>query len=94
MSLLGFMEIRWKVDGEVSIFEYSFVDSLIKGYSFQYHVQVVAVIQLAVDTVKDRHTVTKKVVIQSDNASGFASQELIPLIFNINTRLDNEKMLC
>ena len=26
------MEIRWKVDGEVSVFEYSFVDYLIKGY--------------------------------------------------------------
>ena len=38
MSLLGFREIRLKVDGDVSGFEYSFVDYLIKGYSSQDHV--------------------------------------------------------
>ena len=52
MSLLGFMEIRWKVDGEVSGFEYLFVDYVTKGYSGQDHVQVAAVIQQAVDKVK------------------------------------------
>ena len=31
MSLLGIMEISWIVDGEVSIFEYSFVDYVIRG---------------------------------------------------------------
>ena len=49
-----------------------------------------AVIQLAVDTVQYRHPAAKKVIIQSYNASGFASQELIPFIFNINTRLDDK----
>ena len=53
--------------------------------------QVVAVIHLAVGTVHDRHPAAKKFIIQSDNASGFASQELIPFIFNMNTRLDDEK---
>ena len=91
ISLLGFMEIRWKVDGEVSGFEYSFVGYTIKGYSGQYYVQVKALIQLTVDTLQDRHTAAKKFIIQSDNASGFASQELIPFIFSINTRLDDEK---
>ena len=51
------------------------------------------IIQLAVDTMQDRHPDAKKVTIHSDNASGFASQELIPLIFNMNTRLDDEKHL-
>ena len=31
MSLMGFMNIRWKVNGDVSGFEYSFVDYVIKG---------------------------------------------------------------
>ena len=44
MSLLGIMEIRWKVDGEVSGFEYLFVDYVIKGYSGQDHVQVAYII--------------------------------------------------
>ena len=53
------MEIKCKVDGEFSGFEYSLVDYVIKGYSGQYHVQVAAVIQLAVDTVQDRHPSAK-----------------------------------
>ena len=61
MSLLGIMEIRWKVDGEVSGFEYSFVGYVIKGYSVHDYVQVAAVIQLSVDTSQDRHHATKKV---------------------------------
>ena len=60
MSFLGIMEIRWKVDGEVSGFEYSFVGYVIKGYSGQDHVQVTAVIQLAVYTVQDRHPDAKR----------------------------------
>ena len=91
MSLLGFMEIRWKVDGDVSEFEYSFVDYLIKGYSVQDNLQGVYVIQLSVGTVQDRHPAAKNVIIQSDNASGFASRELIPFIFNMNTILGDEK---
>ena len=39
-------------------FEYSVVDYIIKGYSVQDHVQVAAVIQLAVDTVQERHAAT------------------------------------
>ena len=74
MVLLGIMEIRWKFDGEVSGFEYLFFDCVIKGYSSQDHMQVAAVIQLAADTVQDHHPDAKNVMIQSDNASGFASQ--------------------
>ena len=60
MSLLVFMERRWKVDGEVSGFEYSFVDFVIKGCSGQDHVQVIAVTQVAVDTVQDHHPAAKR----------------------------------
>ena len=74
MSLLVFMEINWKVDGDVSGFEYSFVDYVIKGYSDQDHVQVAFLIRSAVDTVQDRHPSAKNVIIQSDIASDFASQ--------------------
>ena len=74
MILLGFMEIRWKAGGDVSGFEYSFVYYVVKGYSGQDHVQVAAVIQLAFDTVQDCHPASKKFIIQSDHANGFASQ--------------------
>ena len=49
--------------------------------------QVAAVAQLVFHTFQDRHTEANKVIIQLDNASGFASQELINFIFNMNTRL-------
>ena len=55
MSFLGFMDIWWKVDGKVSEFEYSFFDYVIKRYSGPDHIQVAAVIQLAIDTVQYRH---------------------------------------
>ena len=93
MSFLGIMDIRWKVDGRVNIFEYSFVDYVIKGYSGCDHVHVKAVIKLAVDTMQDRHTAAKKVIIQSDNASGFSSQESILFIFNITLDLVMKIML-
>ena len=48
MSILGIMELRWKVDVKISGFKYSFVHYFIKGYCVQDHVQVVAVIQLPV----------------------------------------------
>ena len=60
MILLGVMEIRWKFDGEISGFEYSFVYYVIKEYSLQDHVQVVVVIQLAVDTVQYLHPAAKR----------------------------------
>ena len=47
MSILGIMELRWKVDVKISVFEYSFVVYLINGYYGQDYVQVAAVTQLA-----------------------------------------------
>ena len=48
-----------------------------------------AVIQLDVDTLQNRHPAAKNVIIQSDNASDFSSEELVTLILNMNNRLDN-----
>ena len=93
MSLLVSIEIRWKLDGEASGFEYLSIDYVIKGYSGQDSVLVSVVINLNVDIVQDRHPVAENFIIQLDNASGSASQELILFIFNINTILDDEKML-
>ena len=53
---------------------------------------VASVIQLDVDSVPDRHPAAKKVIIQSDNASDFPSEEIVPFIFYMNTRLDDENI--
>ena len=94
MSFLVIMEIRWKVDGEISEIKYSFVYYVLKGYSGQDHVQMEDIIQLTVDTVQDCHPAAKNVIIQSDIASDFTSQYFILFIFNMNTRLDDEKHYC
>ena len=91
MSLLVITEIRCKYDGGVSRFEYSFGDYVIKGYSFQDNVQVTDEIRFGVYIVQYHHPDSKKVIIQSYSASGFVSQELILFIFNMKTRLDDEK---
>ena len=57
--LLRIIKIRWKVDGEVSGFEYSFIDNVIKGYSGQDHVQVADLIQLSIEATQDHHPSVK-----------------------------------
>ena len=57
--MLGIVKIGFKLYGEVSGFEYSFVDYVIKGYYGQDHVQVAALIQLAVDIMQDQHPSAK-----------------------------------
>ena len=81
--MLDIMEVRCKVDGEISGFEYSFVDYTIKGYSGQDHVQAEDVIQLAVETVQDCYHAAKNIIIQSYNASGFAFDPLRTLGFHV-----------
>lgn len=90
MSMLGAMFSQWNDDGEKRGFQYSFVDYVIDGYTGQDNLQVAAVVQQMMRTVQDRHPGVKKVIIQSDNATGFASQELIPFIFHMNTKLRAE----
>ena len=52
--------------------------------------QVAAVVQLEVQKLQDRHPAAKKVIIQSYNSSGFPLKELIPFVFNMNTRIHTE----
>ena len=52
--------------------------------------QVAAVIYLAVETVPNLHSEANNIIIQSENSSSFSSQKVIPLIFNMNTRLYDE----
>ena len=52
--------------------------------------QVAAVIQLSDKKVQDLHTAAKNIIFQSDNASGFYSQELTPFIFNMNNSIHDE----
>ena len=49
--------------------------------------QIAAIVQLLVQTVQYHHLASKKVIIHSDNASGFASQELIPFILDMKNIL-------
>ena len=50
---MGMTEVRWKVDRNYSGFEQLFFDYAVMGYSGQDHVQVGAVVQLAVQKLQD-----------------------------------------
>ena len=69
---------------EVRGFQYKFMDYIFKGYTGQDHTQVAAAIEKIVERVKEHIPEVKKVVFQSDNATCFASQELIPFIYHMN----------
>lgn len=96
MSMLGTMIVQWvtktikvKEDGvevqkEVDWFPYRFVDYIFKGYTGQDHTQVAAAIQKIVEQVHDQCLNVKEVTFQSDNATCFVSQELIPFIYHMN----------
>lgn len=84
MSLLGSMIIRFLETEELSGYEYQFSDYIFKGYSGQDNIQVAAAIEVIVDQTRRRFPEIKNIVIQSDNASCFASQELVPFIFHLN----------
>jgi hypothetical protein len=93
MSLLGTMQVRWVVDinGDGG-FQYAFVDYVVKGYSGQDHIQVCAVIQQMVQLIQEKQPETKEVCFQSDNATCFASQELIPFVYHLNGTSDGPKV--
>ena len=78
--MLGTTEVRWKVDIKISIFKCLFVDYVNKGYSGKEHVQVAAVIQLAVKKVQYHQHAANNIIIQSENDSDLESQELTPFI--------------
>ena len=49
------------------------------------NIQVGAIIQLASRIIDDNGLDIKKIILQSDNASGFSSSNLIPFIDNMNS---------
>jgi hypothetical protein len=75
--VLGSMEVQWRTETlngkEASGFQYKFTDYIFKGYAGQDNVQVAAAVEIMVQQVKGRNPSVKSVIIQSDNASCFAS---------------------
>lgn len=87
MPLLGALEVSYVVKDGVSGLVYRFIDIAIKGYNAQDHVQVAGLLQVMMEQISSKSPQVKEIVCQSDNASGFASFELVPFIFNLNVRL-------
>ena len=82
MSLLGSMIVTWSTEKEG--FAYHFENYVYKGYAGQDNVQVAATMQQIVKQMKANFPEKKNITIQSDNATCFASQEMIPFIFHLN----------
>jgi len=79
------MEVQWKVVADsTKRFEYRFADYVFKGYSGQDNVQVASAIEVIVKRVRERYPGVKEICLQSDNATCFASHELIPFIWHLN----------
>ena len=92
MSLLGMMMIRWNIADDKIGYEYSFHDYVVKGYISQDHVQVGAIIQLASRITNDNGLEIQNIMIQSDNASGISSINLIPFIYEMNSYNKRKKL--
>lgn len=85
MSVLGAMQVRWVNNNESTFgFEYKFYDFVVKGYSGQDNVQVCACIEQIVELIATKNADIREISVQSDNATCFASQELIPYIYHMN----------
>jgi len=84
MSLLGSMVIESVNDCDNIALKYEFVDYVVKGYSGQDNVQVCAVLNQILKRVSKKKPQVKEICLQSDNASCFASQDLIPYIYSLN----------
>lgn len=85
MTMLRTMVIQWIMNNqEAGAFEYCFVNYIFKGYSGQDNVQVASAIQEIRQWIGQTYDNVRDIVIQSDNASCFSSQELIPFIYHLN----------
>eukprot|EP00957_Ditylum_brightwellii_P055068 4173980-Ditylum_brightwellii.AAC.1 len=76
MSVLGAME-------------YKFVNCIFKGYAGQDNVQVALALEIMVQDTKRKHPGIKEIVLQSNNATCFASQDHIPFLFHTNAESHN-----
>lgn len=90
MSLLGAMIVRWVETEDCKGYEYRFSDYVFKGYAGQDNTQVAAAIEVIVNQVHKTYPYVKQIVLQSDNATCFASQELIPFIYHLNRELEEK----
>ena len=86
MSVLGTMVVQWvtKDDDKEMGFQYSIMDYIISGYTGQDNVQVCAILQLLCSSVQKMHPDVNEICLQSDNATWFSSQEMIPFIHHLN----------
>ena len=89
MSLLGSMMIECVEQDKELSFKYSFVDYVIKGYSGQDNIQIAAALNIMVDQITKKRPDIKEICFQSDNATCFSSQELIPYISQLNDELSD-----
>jgi hypothetical protein len=94
MSLLGVMFTRWitvkRKDGtSQSGYEYQFYSLIPKNYSGQDNVQVASLMESLMHVVATSNSDNpiKDFVFHSDNASCFASQDLIPFLYHLNKKL-------
>ncbi|XP_040564364.1 uncharacterized protein [Lepeophtheirus salmonis] len=85
MNVIGTNEIRWVVkdDGKM-IFQHTFVNYVIKGYGRQDYILTAALLNELKQSIIDRRSCIKEICFQSNNASCFVSQELIPYIYHLN----------
>lgn len=89
MSLLGAMHVQWiEKDAGDEGFQYNFSDVAIKGYSAQDNLLVCALLQTIVRYIAEKYPFVNELCFQSDNATCFASQELIPFIYHLNEEND------
>ena len=89
-SCLGAMVVQWLKKGDHWGYSYKFIDIVFKGYDGQDNVQVAASIKMLVEHVHSQIPGIKEIVVQSDNATCFASQELIPFIYHLNEKSRQE----
>lgn len=92
MSLLGCMVVQWITNGESTGFKHTYIDIIFKGYSGQDNVQVSSALQLLVEKVHEMLPSVATIVLQSDNASCFESQNLIPFVYHLNRESESKHL--
>ena len=94
MSLIGAMFVR-RIEkerkGEMIIgLEYQFIDCIMQSYSSQDSMQVMSCIQTVIENIKTRYPTIKKLTLQSDNASCYASHDNIPYVYHLNKEFETK----
>ena len=85
-SCLGTMVVQWVKKNDHWGYSYQFIDIVFKGYDGQDNVQEAVSVEMLVKHIHSKFPGTKEIVFQSDNATCFASQELIPFIYHLHAK--------